>query len=155
LASFSHYFKLCLFIHTTFETRWLIHPSWCWYRCPETGTSSIDWGQLSRFHLKTETESSLQNDVFWKLNRTVFLDKDRTMDNVQQHNICTNVPLSQTFRSYLDSWSLKIFMTLVRSFLQTWVPGNWSMKIVPVPCVNSAHNWISLKMFLVIYNKVH
>jgi hypothetical protein len=27
----------------------------------------------------------------------VFLDKDRTMDNVQQHNICTNEPLSQTF----------------------------------------------------------
>jgi hypothetical protein len=31
----------------------------------------------------------------------VFLDKDRTMDNVQKHNICTNVPSSQTFRSYL------------------------------------------------------
>jgi hypothetical protein len=33
----------------------------------------------------------------------VFLDKDRTMDNVQQHNIFTNVPSSQTFRSYLLS----------------------------------------------------
>jgi hypothetical protein len=31
---------------------------------PETGTSSIDWAQLSSFHLKTETESSLRNDVF-------------------------------------------------------------------------------------------
>jgi hypothetical protein len=30
----------------------------------------------------------------------VFLDKDRTMDNVQQLNACTNVPSSQTFRSY-------------------------------------------------------
>jgi hypothetical protein len=29
------------------------------------------------------------------------LDKDKTMDNVQKHNICTNVLLSQTFRSYL------------------------------------------------------
>jgi hypothetical protein len=28
---------------------------------PEIGTSSIDWAQLSRFHLKMETESSLQN----------------------------------------------------------------------------------------------
>jgi hypothetical protein len=28
------------------------------------GTSSIDWAQLSRFYLKTETESSLRNVVF-------------------------------------------------------------------------------------------
>jgi hypothetical protein len=33
-----------------------------------------------------ETESSPRN-VFWKINRTVFLDKDRTMDNIQKHNI--------------------------------------------------------------------
>jgi hypothetical protein len=33
---------------------------------------------------------------------TVFLDKDRMMKNVEQHNICANVPLSQTFRSYLQ-----------------------------------------------------
>jgi hypothetical protein len=39
--------------------------------------------------------------LFWKINRTVFLDKARTMDNAQKHNICTNVPSSQTFRSYL------------------------------------------------------
>jgi hypothetical protein len=24
-------------------------PSWCWYRRPEIGTSSIDWDKLSRF----------------------------------------------------------------------------------------------------------
>jgi hypothetical protein len=51
-----------------------------WYRCPEIGTSSIDWAQLSRFYLKTETESSLQN--------VVFLNKNRMMDNVQKCNIC-------------------------------------------------------------------
>jgi hypothetical protein len=28
------------------------------------GTSSVDWPQLSRFHLKMETESSLRNVVF-------------------------------------------------------------------------------------------
>jgi hypothetical protein len=50
-------------------------------------TSSMNWAQLSRFYLKTETESSLRNVMFWKINRTVFLDKDRTMDNVQNHNI--------------------------------------------------------------------
>jgi hypothetical protein len=37
----------------------LYTPSWCWYRCPEIGTSYVDWAQLSRFYLKTETESSL------------------------------------------------------------------------------------------------
>jgi hypothetical protein len=30
----------------------------------------------------------------------VFLDKDKTKDNVQTHNICTNVPSSQSLRSY-------------------------------------------------------
>jgi hypothetical protein len=38
----------------------------------EIGTSSVDWTQLNRFYLKTETESSLRNVVFWKINRTVF-----------------------------------------------------------------------------------
>jgi hypothetical protein len=27
---------------------------------------------------------------------------DRTMDDVQKHNVCINVPSSQTFRSYCD-----------------------------------------------------
>jgi hypothetical protein len=43
------------------------------------GSSSIDWTQLSSFCLKTETESSLRN--------VVFLNKNRTMDNVRKHNI--------------------------------------------------------------------
>jgi hypothetical protein len=30
-----------------------------------------------------------------------FLNKNRKMDNVQTHNICINVPSSQTSRSYL------------------------------------------------------
>jgi hypothetical protein len=67
----------------------LCTPYWSWHSCPEIGSSSIDWAQLSRFYLKTETESSLRNVVFWKINRTVFLDKDKIMDNVQKHNTCT------------------------------------------------------------------
>jgi hypothetical protein len=59
---------------------WLVYPVLRWYRCPEIGTSSIDWVQLSRFHLKTETESSLRNAVFWNINRS--------LDNIQKHNIC-------------------------------------------------------------------
>jgi hypothetical protein len=66
----------------------LYTPCWCWYRCPKIGTSSIDWGQLSRFYLKMKTESSLRKVMFWNMKRTVFLDKKRTMDNVQKHNIC-------------------------------------------------------------------
>jgi hypothetical protein len=50
----------------------VIMPHWCWYRCLEIGTSSIDWAQLGRFHLRTETESSHQN--------IVFLNKNRMMD---------------------------------------------------------------------------
>jgi hypothetical protein len=82
--------------------------SWRWNRCPEIRTSSIDWAHLSRLYLKTETESTLRNVVFWKINRTVFLDKERTMDNVQKHNICTNVPSSQTFTSCFPRRCLKM-----------------------------------------------
>jgi hypothetical protein len=66
------------------------------------GTSSIDWAQLSKFYLKTGTESSLPNVVLKNKQDGVF-DTDTTMDNVQKHNTFTNVPLSQTFRSYLDT----------------------------------------------------
>jgi hypothetical protein len=57
--------------------------SWEWHRRPEIRTSSINWAQLSSYYLKTERESSLRNVVFWKINKTVFLDEYRTMDNVQ------------------------------------------------------------------------
>jgi hypothetical protein len=60
--------------------------------------SSIDWAQLSRYYLKTETESSLRNIVFWDYKQECVLDENSTMDNVQKH-IYTNVSSSQTFRS--------------------------------------------------------
>jgi hypothetical protein len=43
---------------------WFIYPIWCWYRCPEIGTRSIDGAQLNRFYLKTKTKSSIRNVVF-------------------------------------------------------------------------------------------
>jgi hypothetical protein len=48
----------------TFVFCWLHKSNWrcCW--CPETETIPFYWTQLSRFHLKTETESSLRNVVF-------------------------------------------------------------------------------------------
>jgi hypothetical protein len=84
----------------------LYTPSWCLHRCPEIGTSSTDWAQLSRFYLKTETESSLRNAVLCNINRAVLLDKDRTMDNVQKDNICMN-------RSNLAFRPQGIFMSFV------------------------------------------
>jgi hypothetical protein len=47
----------------------------------------IDWDQVSRFYLKTETESSLRYVVFWNIKQDGVLNKNRTMDNVQKRNI--------------------------------------------------------------------
>jgi hypothetical protein len=52
----------------------------------ETDISSFYWAHLSRFHLKTETESSLQNFVY--------SNKDRAMDNVQNCDSYINIPSS-------------------------------------------------------------
>jgi hypothetical protein len=49
------------------------------YETYKLGTSSSSWTQLSRFYLKMETESSLQN--------IAILNKNSMMDNVWEHNI--------------------------------------------------------------------
>jgi hypothetical protein len=36
----------------------------------------------------------------------VFLDKAKTMDNVQKHNICTNIPSPQTFVPYIAQYKI-------------------------------------------------
>jgi hypothetical protein len=38
--------------------------------------------------------------MFWKIKRTVFLDKDRTMDNTQKHNIWSRFIVSGTGRTH-------------------------------------------------------
>jgi hypothetical protein len=43
---------------------------------PDVGTSSVDWTQMSRFYLKTETESSLRNVVFCDINRTMNISRN-------------------------------------------------------------------------------
>jgi hypothetical protein len=58
------WFFIILMFCLSSRSAWLLYPICCWYRCPEIGTSSIDWVQLSRFYLKTEIESSLRNVVF-------------------------------------------------------------------------------------------
>jgi hypothetical protein len=39
--------------------------------------------------MKTETVSSLRNDLFFLNKQNGDLDQDKTMDNVQKRNICT------------------------------------------------------------------
>jgi hypothetical protein len=56
-------------------------------------TSSIDWVQLSRFHLKTETSRSPKRCV-------LKFDKNMKMDNAQEHNICTAVLRSETSTTF-------------------------------------------------------
>jgi hypothetical protein len=88
----------------------LYTPSWCWYRRPEIGSSSIDWTQLSRFYLKTETESSIRNTVFWNINRIVFTDKDRMM------NICNISVYLWNSTSYLVDHISYIWWILMKRF---------------------------------------
>jgi hypothetical protein len=68
--------------------------------CTETGTSCIDWAQLSRFYLKTGRVQSPKRCVL-KYKQDSVLNKNRTMDIVQKHHIRTNVPSSTAFRSYV------------------------------------------------------
>jgi hypothetical protein len=63
----------------------------------ESGTMSIDWAQLSRFHLKMETEFSLKNVMcYFKLNRI--------MDIIQKQNNCNS--------SFVRSSSIDICHTI-------------------------------------------
>jgi hypothetical protein len=57
------------------------------------GSSSIDWAQLNRFCLKTDTEFSLRNVVF-KYKHDSVLDENRTMVNMQKLFHLTLHPVS-------------------------------------------------------------
>jgi hypothetical protein len=83
---------------------------------------SVDWAQLSRFYLKTETESSLRNTMFWNINRK--------MDYVQKYNICTKAPSSRTFRSYLLFTEFSIVTT------SNVIRGNWNSGCCLLPLVS-------------------
>jgi hypothetical protein len=59
----------------------------------------IDWPQLRMFYLKTETESSLRNVVLWKINRMMFMDKDRTVENVHRPSDFERFDVRKTWNS--------------------------------------------------------
>jgi hypothetical protein len=44
----------------------------------------------------------------------IYLDKNRTLDNVQKHDTCINVPLSQTFRSY-------VYLCVLNTHVDEWL----------------------------------
>jgi hypothetical protein len=94
LLRFSLYYKYYVSGHYPLSCFYLKHRL-------EIGTSSINWAQLSRFCLKTDRIQSLTHCVL-KYKQDVVLDKNSIMDNSQKHHICTNVPSSQTFRSYFQ-----------------------------------------------------
>jgi hypothetical protein len=63
---------------------------------PDIVTSSINLAQLCRFHLKTETESRLQN--------ICVANENRMMHNVQKHNNCMGIMCwkCHSWREWLD-----------------------------------------------------
>lgn len=64
-------------------------------------TQTIFLSQILRFWTWSIVLSLSEN--------AVFLDKDRAVDNIQKHNIHTNVTLSWTFRSYLFSYQIVLY----------------------------------------------
>jgi hypothetical protein len=99
---FGHYPSSCLFLK---KLSCLFFKKNCTVR-------SIYWTHLSRFYLRTGTQSSLRNVVL-KNKQDIFLKIDKTMDNVQKPNTCSNIPLSQTFRSYFHKQINKQITRLV------------------------------------------
>jgi hypothetical protein len=69
---------------------WRVYPISCSCRCPERGTRTMDWDQLSRF--QTKKESGLRN--------VVFLNKNMAMDNVQKYNTCSKSHPSRWFPAW-------------------------------------------------------
>jgi hypothetical protein len=53
----------------------------------------------------------------------VFLDKDRAMENVQKHNICTNVPLPQIlyFIYSIIAWTVKCLFLPMDLYMHSMV----------------------------------
>jgi hypothetical protein len=75
-VEFFNVFNVCRNSH-----RWFIYPSlwWCW--CPEIGTSTIDWAQLSRL-LPEDRIQSLKCCVLNKIQDDEIMSKNRIIVKV-------------------------------------------------------------------------
>jgi hypothetical protein len=113
---------------------------------PEIGTSSIDWIQLSRFYLNSYTESSLRNVVVWKINGTVFLDKDRMMDNDQKRNICNKKI------SFFSSPPSNVYRRLIAQLTAGLLPG---VALLLTCTISSSHSGGYEEFYLLEYNAVY
>jgi hypothetical protein len=132
-----------------------------WLRIgPEIGTSSIDWAQLSRFCLKTETESSFRNAVFWNINRMVFLNRDKTMDNVQKHNICRKNCCCISFLSGVQrKYSCYAVVTFAQTF-RTTICGILGSHVLSSQTLNLINNFSvspvsPIKFYICIFHIYH
>jgi hypothetical protein len=87
------YPSFCMLFKTWRFRDWILLYSFCELclccSSPETETSSVFWAVQSKSHLRTETESSLRNVVFWI--------KDRTINNV--HNWTVSQAYMPIFRT--------------------------------------------------------
>jgi hypothetical protein len=52
------------------------------------------------------------------------------------------------------SWHWPLCATIVSTLLKVWYISNRSRKVVLVTCINTVHNWISLKTFLIVTVKL-
>jgi hypothetical protein len=76
---------------------------------PVSGDASIDVSQLSRFHLKTETASSILNDI---------LNRSRTKSEVLKHNNWKSWAVSHVPGGYI---SRQIWWEAIISFLHLYI----------------------------------
>jgi hypothetical protein len=100
---------------------------------------SVSVSQLSRCHLKTETDSSLRNVVD-------FFSKKKTMDNVQTQENFISEPSSQTFKSNSEqfgSLGVNVIVSLYTACLETGVgkrPPHFSADRLSLSRVGSTSN---------------
>jgi hypothetical protein len=125
---------------------WLVYPILFGCRCPETGTSSIDWAQMSRFFLKTETESSLRNAVFYTKSGWFFLNKTRRW--LMSRNSCSHLhTLVPWPRIFSPTLKMEGYVPPKRRFTQ-YIQGATSQKtaffIVTAMKTSNLTNYISL-----------
>jgi hypothetical protein len=71
------------------------------------------------------------------------------MDNVQKHNICINVPLSQSFRFVEINGKLKILIQESNLLHTTWFPG----KIILIKRNAMVLFWCNIKVLKFIIMK--
>jgi hypothetical protein len=77
------------------------------------------------FYPRTETESNIRNVVF-KYKQDGVLDKNRTMDNVQKHNICINGRNDKFAKSSVPKTGGRGLLAECRQMLGDNIDGNRS-----------------------------